>query len=351
MKSRLSRRRAIGICCASALACALASQSVRADGDAIPPDASHLPDVEIDDQRVTSSTTELDLPAWGDERAKLRPRLWPGNPGSPSDPATTFIPEIQLPPEVDPHLIPDVHLTDYFGILPETFLIDPQTLLTAHERTSINHALDQHFAEHDFPVYVLLFKSEQRIPEFQTLEGLQIRWFGDRPGVVVGFWLGSPTRTSAFFGHTLRKEYTTRLDDAFADALGQSYQKTYPFSQLDHFTYSLLWRLGHLDEAETRPSDLRHGPHGLTSLPEFEPISTMGWIPIATGGLALALGVAAVGASAIVVRRRKERLARIPTPIVLPPVEPAERLDAPHSGGSGAVISSAKSSRKMPSIS
>lgn len=336
-----------------ALASAMLWQSAGAQEKDIPPDASHLPDVETEDEdEPSASKPEIpDLPSWGNDDPKLTPRLWPGNPGSPSNPATTFTPELQLPPEVDRSLIPDLYLSDYFGTLPESYLLDPQTLLTAHERTSVNRALKQHATESGFPVYILLFEKEQKIPEFQNLEALQIRWFGDRPGVVVGFWLGSPTRTAAYFGHTLRKEYQTRLDDSFAEALGQSYKKTYPFSQLDHFTYTFLWRLGHLDETPPESPLSDPGNIALPTMPDFDPadISTTSWIPIAAGGSALALGVAALGASIIATRRKRERKQNRHVPIILPVKPAAERLGAPHSGGSGAMIKVAQPQPKIPS--
>ncbi|MGI9242782.1 MAG: hypothetical protein ACR2RV_18440 [Verrucomicrobiales bacterium] len=318
--------------------------------DELPPDASHLPDVEVAENSRSANAGTLPLPSWGDDPAQLTPRLWPGNTGSPSTPTTTFVPEIQLPPKVDPTVIPDLYLTDYFGTLPETYLVDPQTLLTAHERSSINRALKEHFTNHKLPVYILLFEGRQQIPEFQNLEAIQTRWFGDRPGVVIGFWLAAPTRTNAFFGHALQKEYGARVEKAFADALGQSYTKTYPFSQLDHFTYTLLWRLAHLDEDSTGSGEKAElGSQGLSTLPAFPPIDSNSWIPVAATGLSLATGVAAIGVGTILALRKRGRLRRQVKPVILPVAPRAERLGAPHSGGSGAMIRVSHHSPKIPS--
>jgi len=317
--------------------------------DELPPDASHLPDVESGSLAPSRSET-LPLPSWGSGAQVLRPRLWPGNSGNPTGQVPTFVPEIQLPPEVDPTVIPDLYLTDYFGTLPETYLVDPQTLLTAHERSSINRALQEHFTNHKLPVYILLFDRQQQIPEFQNLEAIQTRWFGDQPGVVIGFWLAAPTRTNAFFGHALLKEYGTRVDKAFADALGESYTKTYPFSQLDHFTYTLLWRLAHLDKDPAGSAGSSgHRSHGLTTVPEFPPINSNSWIPVAAAGFSLAIGVAAIGAGIILVHRKREHQRCQVKPLILPVSPRAERLGAPHSGGSGATIRVVHQSPKIPS--
>ncbi len=315
-----------------------------------------MPDVE-DKEPGPSPLVIPPLPSWGEDEPLLVPRLWPGNdpvsPEADTSPAPIkFEPEIQLPPEVDPTILPEIHLADYFGTLPETHLVDPQTLLTGDERTNVNLALRQHLTLHKIPVYILLFQKEQKVPEFQNLDRLQERWFGEQPGVVVAFWLGSPTRTSAHFGHQLREQYGDQIDQAFASALGQSYTKTYPFSQLDHFSYTLLWRLSRLKEgAASAPSlDVRSlaGRDPLT-VPELPEITKTSWLPIAARSSALAIGIAALGAGVIAKLRRRERLQSQPDPVLLPTKSHATRLDAPHSGGSGAVIKVADPPTKTPS--
>ena len=322
-----------------------------------PPDASHLPDVDtvVDSPRSRAMIPEL--PSWGDAEPKLIPRLWPGAPpatapiaGAPK-PLIINIDELDLPEEFDPTVIPEHFLTDYFGAIPETYLVDPQTLLTGDERTAINRALREHVTNHDLPIYILLFAKKQQLPEFQDLRSLQARWFGDEPGVVIGFWLGSPARTSAFFGQTLRQQYGRGLDKGFADALGQSYTKSYPFSQLDHFTYTLLWRLGHLEESggSSHAPRLDLSQTRLATVPDIEVLDTTAWIPVAAGGSALAAVVAALGAACLATLRRRERRKSEHVPVMLTESEHAERLGAPHSGGSGAFIKVEKALPKIPS--
>ena len=186
------------------------------------------------------------------------------------------------------------------------------------------------------PILFLLLQKEQRIPDFQNLEALQSKWFGNQPGVVVAFWLGSPTRTSATFGSALREEYGDQLDEAFADALGQSYTKTYPFSQLDHFTYTLLWRLSRLEKGiDAKPLLPVSSP---LTIPDFSQHNDESWVPIAAGGSALAVGVAALGAGVIASLRKRERKQKQIDPITLAATPSAKRLAAPFSGGSGATI-------------
>jgi hypothetical protein len=288
------------------------------------------------------------LPSWGSHEPLLAPRLWPGNPSSPSKPTTIFIPEIQLPPEVDPTLIPDLHLADYFGTIPESYLVDPQTLLTAHERTSINRALDEHFTNHGYSVHILLFQKTQKIPNFQSLEDLHARWFGREHGVIVGFWLGSPTRTTATFGPALREDFGERLDRSFADALGQSYTKSYPFSQIDHFTYTLLGRLAHIDAGAAEEELAQNSDNPLT-IPDFSDETYTSWVPIAAGGSALALGAAALGVVFIAKLRKRERQQKLIPPLILRADPHAQRLGAPHSGGSSAVIKIVKTERETSS--
>ena len=287
------------------------------------------------------------LPSWGNEEPNLVPRLWPGNPmwspleipAPPPEPVKFEI-EMQLPPEVDPTVLPEVHLADYFGTLPETYLVDPQTLLTGDERTNINLTLKQHLSQHKVPIYILLFQKEQQIPPFQSLERLHDRWFDGRPGVIVAFWLDSPSRTSANFGSYLREHFGDQLDQAFAKALEQSYTKSYPFSQLDHFIYTLLWRLSRLEEgaanSAARPADF--ATRDPLAVPELPEIPEHSWVPIVARSSALAVGVAALGAGIVVRLRRRDRLRSQPRPVCLPDGPRAERLEAPHSGGSGAVI-------------
>ena len=319
------------------LAAWVLSTAALGQNQALPPvDASSFPDIE-EPEPGPSPPEVYPLPTWGEDDAKVIARLWPGNPGSPSNLPKVFVPEIQLPPEVDPSVIPDVFLADYFGQLPETQLVDPQTLLTAHERTSVNNALIGHLNTQQVPVYILLFQKEQQFPKFQSLEGLQSKWFGANPGIVIAFWLGSPTRTSANFGYALRQDYGDQLDQAFADALGQSYTKTYPYSQLDHFTYTLLWRLSHLEKGAFNGNGQAAIPTPL-AIPDFSDHKDESWVPIAAGGSALALGVAALGAGVIVSLRKRERKQKVVQPVSLTFQPAAERLEAPFSGGSGAAV-------------
>lgn len=332
------------------LGLALATGVAAQDVPVLLPDASSFPDTN--EKEPGPSPPEIySLPSWKNDDPKLVPRLWPGSPGSATNPTKKpiFEPEIQLPPEVDPTVIPEIYLADYFGSIPETQLVDPQTLLTAHERTSINNSLQDHLNIQRVPIYILLFQKEQRIPEFQNLEALQTKWFGDQPGVVIAFWLGSPTRTSATFGHSLRGNYGTQLDNVFADALGQSYTKTYPFSQLDHFTYTLLWRLSRLEDG-LEVGDQPPTPGGAPlEVPDFSDEAEESWVPIATAGSALALGVAALGAGVIASLRKRERKQKEVIPITFPTTPAAERLGGPHSGGSGAVIKAIDPPTEIPS--
>lgn len=325
-----------------------------AGAGALPADASFMPNVE-EEEPGRSPLVIPPLPSWGDEKPLLVPRLWPGSPISPDSgtgPAPIkFEAEIQLPPEVDPTILPEIHLPDYFAALPDTHLVDPQTLLTGDERTNVNLALKQHLTLHKIPVYILLFQKEQKIPDFQNLDTLQERWFGDQPGVIVAFWLGSPTRTSAHFGSRLREQYGDQIDQAFAKALGQSYTKTYPFSQLDHFTYTLLWRFSQLEEGATSQSRNAQGLVGRDPLtvPELPEIPKTRWLPVAARSSALAIGVAALGAGIIAKRRRRERVQAQPEPVLLPAENRAVRLNAPHCGGSGAFIKVSEPPTKIPS--
>ncbi len=118
------------------------------------------------------------------------------------------------------------------------------------------------------------------------------------------------------------------LDKAFADALGQSYTKSYPFSQLDHFTYTLLWRLAHLDKDARDPPSLE-----ATVTRPSTPRSFLRSIPTAgfrsqQPGLSLAIGVATAGAGVIL--STASGSTRDPAkPLILPVSTRAERLGAP----------------------
>ena len=319
----------------------------------LPADASFMPDVEVPEPDSTTIEVQA-LPTWGDDTPQLAPRLWPGNdpvPPGTTRPKVPFLAEIQLPPEVDPTVVPEIHLPDYFGGLPETYLVDPQTLLTSDERLALNLALKRSVNERGIPVYILLFQKDQRIPAFETLDGLQKRWFGDKPGAVIGFWLGSPTRTSGHFGTALHQSYGRQVDEAFANALGQSYTKSYPFSQLDHFTYTLLWRFSKFQDAPGEISRRKSPAPDPAAVPQFPEISSTSWVPIAAKGSALAIGVAAIGTGLIATRRRRERIQKEQQhgPLTLPKGIPAERLDAPHCGGSGAIIRASDPAGEIPS--
>jgi len=310
-----------------------ASLSLTDAQDELPPDASHMPDSEIPDElNTTSKKPELDLPSWGKLEPDTRGRLWPGNKAGTPD--IGFTPELQLPPEVDPTVIPHIFQAEYFGHMPDTLLVDPQTLLTAHERSAVNRALDEHLEKHKLPIYILLFQEEQDIPEFQSLASVHATWFGDRKGIVVGFWLGAPGKTAVEFGKTLRAEFPKGLDQAFAAGLSDSYTKSYPFSQLDNFAFTFLWSLSELQTPipPRAPDEATPAPIQIAANETEIPIEDRSpWIPIAAGGTALA--ITALGLGVFTSRRKKRH-----SPYLLEELESVERLRATYSGGSGAAL-------------
>ncbi|MCP5535778.1 MAG: hypothetical protein H7A51_06025 [Akkermansiaceae bacterium] len=210
------------------------------------------------------------LPAWSEaDRARLKkgeliagadilveapdavplPRVAPEPEVPPVEPAE---PE----PEYDPKVIPQEYLADYFLSNPESYLIDPQRLLSMQESLDREGFLEYHADDSDVDIRMYLFDAQQEIPAPYTIEKLvSERYAGGPLTAVVFFFLGDPSRNQLAFGGEGASGVPTEdvrkmLDNAQMKAM----EKSDPAAQVESFIVQLSIRLYWLEkeQAESR---------------------------------------------------------------------------------------------------
>ncbi len=95
----------------------------------------------------------------------------------------------------DDPTVPDKHLERYFGKKPDTFLVDPQGLLSGEQRREREQFLAYHSKDSEIDFQVLLFGEGQQVPGDVRVEELGERFYDDgKPCLLALYFLGEPER-------------------------------------------------------------------------------------------------------------------------------------------------------------
>lgn len=180
------------------------------------------------------------------------------------DPDTLPLPRIAPEPEVpsiepvepeleyDPTEIPQVYLADYFLSSPESYLIDPQRLLSMQESLDREGFLEYHADDSEVDVRMYLFDAQQKIPPPYSLQKLvNERYKGGSLTAVVFCFLGDPSRNQLAFGGEgasglTRSDSRKILESAQMKAM----EKSDPAMQVESFIVQLSIRLYWLEKEQ-----------------------------------------------------------------------------------------------------
>lgn len=232
----------------------------------------------------------------------------------------------------------------YLREKPETFLVDPQGLLSAADSRERLEFLDYHASDSAVDFYVYIIGGDQRLPDGESGEGLVSRFFdAGRPVVLVCYYLGAPKRATVHFSAALSGAISVAEQRrALESCVMQAMERVQPFEQFEKFLIQMSIRIywmerlvaGEVLESEGEAADAgvgevatKEGAKGDERFGKIRAWVEPYWFPIGWfGGGILGLG--------LMIRWRRVR-ARYR----FPEFEIEPRLGGAHAAGVGAVIS------------
>ncbi len=302
---------------------------------------------------------EPGLPAWDEgQRDGLEKGGWvagglllseepvpEGIPKGEGEPLTLSQPTVEeiAGSEAPANEIPEVFWPAYFGSRPETFLVDPQRLLSRVDYRDRLGFLNYHSGDSSIDLFVYLFKGDQEIPGEVREEELIERFFSEgRPAAVVYYHMGAPERSVLYLSPSLTDTVSVAEQRrAMESSVMQAFKYVDPSKQIDAFLVQMSIRIywmermlsGAAESTEAlpvRPRVEKTSGHHPSMMEKLQP--HINWlrnfeVPAAAiaGGLLVALLV-----RCLIKRRTHYRFPELD-------VEP--RLGGSHAAGVGAVIS------------
>lgn len=133
----------------------------------------------------------------------------------------------------------------YYERKPEQFLVDPQRLLHGRDARERREFLEYHSNDSQIDLYLYLFKGDQQVPAGVSHGDSVARLFaGEKPVVVVYYYLGRPDRTAIYLSPELAE--AVPLEDqvrALEIAVEQASSDTSPVKQLEKLSVQLAIRM------------------------------------------------------------------------------------------------------------
>ena len=215
----------------------------------------------------------------------------------------------------------------YFGSMPPEAILDPQGFVDEMQQEEIGDFFAEYARKQaGVDVRVLVFGPRQELPPDPVLQELTDRWYPDSQGIVVFYAMGLPRQSICCFSKALSSTFSTEQFTAVREAcvkeamLAQSAN-----DQLARYCIKMAVRMNRLKIEGPDPS----------LAPQIERAKTIPpsrYLLWGAGLVVLCLG--ALGARGI----RRRRATRAPTTWLLPDQEMATRLNAPHCGGTMAIL-------------
>ncbi|MCB1132503.1 MAG: hypothetical protein KDN05_15355 [Verrucomicrobiae bacterium] len=316
----------------------------------------------------SASFSEPILPSWADgEREAMEEGGWiagsilltddpiPEETGAEESPPETAELDIAEPtaeeiaePEDPDGEIPESFWPEYFGQRPESFLVDPQGLLSSVDFRDRLAFLNYHAGDSNIDLFVYLIKGGQEFPGEVREEELVERCFSTgRPAAVVFYFLGAPQRSMISLSPSLTDavssvEQRRALDSSVMQAL----EKTDPVDQFEAFlvqmSIRIYWMERMMGSGRAEPSGGAYQvarraeegeSHGLRD--KIQPVLATVKPHLPVGLVVLSAMICGWVANFVLRRRVRYRF---------PDFDVEQRLGGEHAAGIGAVISFASAS-------
>ena len=215
----------------------------------------------------------------------------------------------------------------YFGAMPPEAILDPQGFIDEMQQEEIGDFFAE-FARKQagVDVRVLVFGPTQELPADQALQELTDRWYPENQGIVVFYAMGLPKQSACCFSKALSSTFSTGQFTAVREAcVKEALLAQNANDQLARYCIKMAVRMNRL-KIEGPDVSQSHGRTPSTASPTDGP-------QVWAAGLA-ALILAGWGT----VRIRRRSAAREPMTWTLPDQEITARLNAPHCGGTMAIL-------------
>jgi hypothetical protein len=240
-------------------------------------------------------------------------------------------------------LIPEAWMNAYFGERPESFLTDPQKLISPLEYRERLEFLKYHAGDSAVDLYVHLIGNGQEIPQSVRLDSLMERWFSEgKPAVMVLYFMGEPKRTTMLLSPAIHDVVSAaERRRALESAMMQALAEADPARQFEALLMQMSIRIYGMETlmAPARPdghSDHRRKAPRLGKPAQADPKAAfLTFLAKQRIYVIAAVGAAGVLAVLALLRFFKKRYARH----VFPDCEVEPRLGGAHAAGVGAVIS------------
>lgn len=215
----------------------------------------------------------------------------------------------------------------YFGAMPPEAILDPQGFIDDMQQEEIGNFFAE-FAKKQagVDVRVLVFGPHQELPADQALQELTDRWYPESQGIVVFYAMGLPRQSICCFSKALSSTFSTVQFTAVREACVREAMLAQNASdQLARYCIKMAVRMNRLKI---------EGPD-----PSLADEAAKSKIKQVSRYLAWGAGLAALGlAGWWAVRIRRRRFAPGPRTWLLPDQEMTTRLNAPHCGGTMAIL-------------
>jgi len=268
-------------------------------------------------------------------------RLCAANP-QPEVPPVKALATPQSPEKINPFTpIPEKFISSYFGKRPDSYLIDPQKLLSPSDFRDRLAFLNYHASDSAIDLFVFVIGADQQIPAEIQLEETIKRFFSKgRPAVVVVYYPKAAPRSTLHLSPAIADIIPqAELNRTLESAVMQANRKTNVSEQTEQFLVQLSIRIYWMEQMisgksaksdetfESRPNPAREKLAAKAAqLAKIQELFLRLIIPAST-----ALGAIGLIAAVIAWRRFNTRHYF--------PVHHAEpRLGGDHAAGVGAVI-------------
>jgi len=308
---------------------------------------------------VSAAVVEPGLPMWGDgERKRLEADGWvaggllltddpvpeekAAEEEKPLEVAQPTAEEIAAnePPTV---AVPEKFWPAYFDQKPESFLVDPQGLLSPVNYRDRLGFLNYHAGDSSIDLYVYVFKGNQEIPGEVREEELMERFFSQgRPAAVVYYYLGAPQRSVLYLSPSLTDSVPhAEQRRALESSVMQAFKDTEASRQLEAFLVQMSIRIywmermtGGAETGEPAVQALASAPKPAakksSTMSKLMPVLASVQPYIVPAGVMAGSLFTVFGLSSFFRRRARYRF---------PDFEVEPRLGGSHAAGVGAVIS------------
>jgi hypothetical protein len=144
-----------------------------------------------------------------------------------------------------PGEIPTKLRNEYFAQRPNSFLIDPQKLLSRTEYAERLGFLKYHSGDSTIDLYVCIFGGDQQVPEDVKMDEYMSRYFSQgRPAVVVHYFMGEPSRSAMYLSPKLEERVpATEKNRTLESSVVQASKELGALNQLHKFIVQMTIRI------------------------------------------------------------------------------------------------------------